>query len=55
MTQSNAIRVTHQLLFYSPFSERVGLPVHNILSPFLPVMDMFFVDLIVCNVRFYSL
>ena len=30
---------------YSPFSDRVGLPLHNILFQFLSVMDIFFVDL----------
>ena len=31
---------------YSPFSDRVGLPLsHNIPSPFLPVTDVFSVDL----------
>ena len=34
---------------------RVGLPLHNILSPFLPVMDLFFVDLKFCHIRFYTL
>ena len=33
------------LSVYSPFSDRVGLPLHNILSPFLPVMDVFSVIL----------
>ena len=33
------------LSVYSPFSNRVGLPHHNILSPFIPVMDIFAVDL----------
>ena len=28
----------------SPFSDRVGLSFHNILSPLLPVMDVFSVD-----------
>ena len=30
---------------YSLFSDRVGLPLHNIISPFLPVMDIFSGDL----------
>ena len=30
---------------YSSFSDRFGLPLHNILSPVLPVMDIFSVDL----------
>ena len=29
------------LSVYSPFADRVGLPLHNILSPFLSVMDDF--------------
>ena len=40
---------------YSPFSNRVGLPLHNILSPFLSVMDIFFVDLKFCHICFYTL
>ena len=28
------------LSVYSPFSDRVGLPLYNIMSPFLPVMDV---------------
>ena len=40
--------------FISPFSDRVGLPLHNILSPFIPVMDIS-VDLKVCHVHFYTL
>ena len=34
------------LSVYSPFSDRVGLPLHNIPSPLLSVIDIFFVDLI---------
>ena len=26
---------------YSPFSDRVGVPVYNIYSPFLPNVDVF--------------
>ena len=33
------------LSVYVPFSDRVGHPLHNILSPFLPVMNVFSVDL----------
>ena len=33
------------LSVYGPFSNRVGLPLHNILSPFIYVMDIFIVDL----------
>ena len=32
------------LSVYSPLSDWVGLPLHNIPSPFLSVMDIFFVD-----------
>ena len=37
-------KAIHILLLsvYSPFSDRVGLPLHNIPSPFLSVMNMFF-------------
>ena len=38
----------------SPFSDRVGLPLHNIPYPFLSVMDIFSVDLKFCHVRFYT-
>ena len=34
------IELTWQV--YSPFSDRVGLPLHNILSPFPSVMDHHF-------------
>ena len=40
---------------YSPFSNSVGLPLHNILSPLLSIMDIFFVDLKFCHIRFYTL
>ena len=40
--------------FISPFSDRVGLPLHNILSPFIPVMNIS-VDLKFCHVHFYTL
>ena len=33
------------LSVYSPFSDRVGLSLHNILSQFLHVMDVFPVNL----------
>ena len=39
------------LSVHGPFSDRVGLPLHNILSPFLSVMDIFFVDLKFCHIR----
>ena len=32
-----------------------GLLLHNIPSPFHSVMDIFFVDLKVCHIRFYAL
>ena len=28
------------LSIYGPFSDRVGLPIHNIISPFHPVIDV---------------
>ena len=33
------------LSIYSSFSDRVGLPLHNILFQFLPVMDVISVNL----------
>ena len=36
------------LSVYSPFSDRVGLPLHNIPSLFLPVMNVFSVVVVVC-------
>ena len=39
---------------YSPFSDRVGLPLNNIISPFIPVMDIFSVDLKFCYIRLYT-
>ena len=42
------------LSVYSPFSDRVRLPLHNIPSPFLSVMDIFFVDLKFCHICFYT-
>ena len=43
------------LSVYSPFSDRVGLTVQNIPSPFLSAMDIFFVDLKFGHIRFYTL
>ena len=45
------------LSVYSPFSDRVGHPLHNIHipSPFPFIMDIFFVDLKVGHIRFYTL
>ena len=43
------------LSVYSPFSDRVGLPLYNILSQFISVMDIFFVDLKFCHIHFYTL
>ena len=40
---------------YSPFSDRVGLSLHIIPSPFLTVMDIFFVDLKFGHICFYTL
>ena len=42
---------------YSPFSDRVGLPLHNIHipSPLSSIMDIFFVDLKFGHIRFYTL
>ena len=43
--QLSNFSITILLSVYSPFSERVGLHLHNIPSPFLPVMHVFSVDL----------
>ena len=45
------------LSVYSPFSDRVGLPLHNIHnpSPFTSIMDVFFVDLKFGHIHFYTL
>ena len=45
------------LSVYSPFSDRVGLPLHNIHnpSPFTSIMDIFFVDLTFGHIHFYTL
>ena len=43
------------LSVYSPFSNRVGLPLHKSLSQFLPVIDIFYVDLKFSHVRFCTL
>ena len=42
---------------YSPFSDRAGLPLHNIHIPslFTAIMDIFFVDLKFDHIRFYTL
>ena len=47
----------YKLSVYSPFSERVGLPLHNIHipSPFPSIMDIFLVDFKFCHIRFYTL
>ena len=48
---------THILSVYSPFSDRVGLPLHNIHIPslFTSTMDIFFVDLKFGHIHFYTL
>ena len=45
------------LSVYSPFSDRVGLPLHNIHipSPFPSIMDIFSVDLKFGHIRFHTL
>ena len=40
---------------YYRFSDRVGLPLHNIPSPFPSVMDIFFVDFKFGHIHFYTL
>ena len=47
-TEIAVINIFSDIMHYyrfSPFSNKVGLPLHNIPSPFLSVMDIFFVDL----------
>ena len=46
----------YMLSAYSPFSDRIGLPLHNIHipSPFTSIMDIFFVDLKYGHIRFYT-
>ena len=48
---------TYILSVYSPFSDRVGLPLHNIHipSPFTSIMDIFFVNLKFDHIHFYTL
>ena len=43
------------LSVYSPFSDWVGHPLHIILSPLLPVMDIFSIYFKFSHVRFYTL
>ena len=43
------------LSVYSPFSDRAGLPLHNIPSPFLSVTDIFFVNPKFYHIRLYTL
>ena len=40
------------LSVYSPFSDRVGFPLHNIISQFFSVMDILSVDLQFCHIHF---
>ena len=51
---SQLIIIILLLSVYGAFSDRVGLPLCNISSPFLSVMGIFFVDLKFFN-RFYTL
>ena len=50
-------QIIYILSVYSPFSDRVGLPLHNIHipSPFTSIMDIFFVDLKFGHICFYTL
>ena len=45
------------IIVYSPFSDRVGLPLHNIHnpSPFTSIMGIFFVDLKFGHIHFYTI
>ena len=49
------IAMYYILSVYSSLSYRVGLPLHNIPSPFTSIMDIFFVDLKFGHIRFYTL
>ena len=53
---SGRLKYIYILSDYSPFSDRVGLPLHNIHipSPFTSIMDIFFVDLKFVHIRFYT-
>ena len=52
-----SVPIVYILSVYSPFSDRVGLPLHNIHipSPFTSIMDIFFVDLKFGHIHFYTL
>ena len=54
---ANRNGMVYILSVYSPFSDRVGLPLHNIHipSPFTSIMDIFFVNLKFCQICFYTL
>ena len=54
---SNRNHILCILSVYSLFSDRVGLPLHNIHnpSPFTSIMDIFFVDLKFGHIHFYTL
>ena len=43
------------VMVFSPFSDRVELPLYNVLSPCLHVMDIFSVDLKFCHIRFNTI
>ena len=43
------------LSVYSPFSDKVGLPLYSILCPFLSVMNNFSADLKFCHIHFNTL
>ena len=49
--------ILYILSVYSPFYDRVGLPLYNIRipSPFTSIMDIFFVDLKFGHICFYTL
>ena len=50
-----SLKVQYILSVYSPFSDRVRLSVHNIPSPFLSLMGIFFFDLKFGHICFYIL
>ena len=43
------------LSVYSPFTDRIGLPLHNIMYPFLPVLDVFCPSEVLPHLRLHSI
>ena len=55
INKSKLYKIYIILSVYSPFSDRVGFPLYNIISPFLSIMDIFSADLKFCHIRFNTL